>query len=177
MTPGNSPRSGFRTMTVVSTGGARLHTEIHGPDGAPTVVLVHGWTCRIAFWHPVLDELVEPILELVVDRGLDVDLTNAPRDPCPPRTGVEGRPRLDRLDPHVLGQRPVEHRAERQQLLGLLLNGDFMLLHVSVMSTAATLLADSPARVIDDHLTHRARRNGVEVIAILPIDFGLIHQL
>ncbi|ONK13731.1 alpha/beta hydrolase [Streptomyces sp. MP131-18] len=40
--------------TVVSTGGARLHTEVHGPDGAPTVVLVHGWTCNVTFWRPLI---------------------------------------------------------------------------------------------------------------------------
>ncbi len=41
-------------LTVVSTGGARLHTEIHGPAGAPTVVLVHGWTCNVTFWRPLI---------------------------------------------------------------------------------------------------------------------------
>lgn len=40
--------------TVVSTGGARLHVEIHGaPAPAPTVVLAHGWTCNTTFWDPV----------------------------------------------------------------------------------------------------------------------------
>jgi pimeloyl-ACP methyl ester carboxylesterase len=45
------------TETVVpSPSGARLHTEIHGPDDTarPTIVLVHGWTCQIRFWEPVL---------------------------------------------------------------------------------------------------------------------------
>jgi pimeloyl-ACP methyl ester carboxylesterase len=30
---------------------------VHGPKGAPTVVLIHGWTCRIAFWAPVIRAL------------------------------------------------------------------------------------------------------------------------
>lgn len=49
-------------LTVASTGGARLHVEVHTPDGRrpddlPTVVLAHGWTCRTSFWYPVLREL------------------------------------------------------------------------------------------------------------------------
>ncbi|MEU5644552.1 alpha/beta hydrolase, partial [Streptomyces milbemycinicus] len=32
-------------MTVISSDGTRLHAELHGPEGAPAVVLVHGWTC------------------------------------------------------------------------------------------------------------------------------------
>ncbi|MGV9344753.1 alpha/beta fold hydrolase [Streptomyces spiralis] len=39
-----------RTLTVTSADGARLHAEVHGPDGAPAVVLAHGWTCSTAFW-------------------------------------------------------------------------------------------------------------------------------
>lgn len=55
--PGGEPR---REMTVVSTGGARIHTEIHGPaQGHPTVVLAHGWTCNVTFWEPVLARLAE----------------------------------------------------------------------------------------------------------------------
>ena len=47
-----------RRLTVPSTGGARLHVEIHGPQDAPTVVLVHGWTCNTTMWYPVLRRLL-----------------------------------------------------------------------------------------------------------------------
>ncbi|MDT0268304.1 alpha/beta hydrolase [Streptomyces sp. DSM 44915] len=47
-----------RRPTVTSTGGARPHTEIHGPADGPTVLLVHGWTCNRTFWYPVLRQLV-----------------------------------------------------------------------------------------------------------------------
>lgn len=44
-----------RELTVLSRDGSPLHVEIHGPgsgqdDGAPVVVLSHGWTCSTAFW-------------------------------------------------------------------------------------------------------------------------------
>ncbi|MFJ5266254.1 alpha/beta fold hydrolase [Streptomyces sp. NPDC088387] len=39
-----------RELTAVSADGARLHVELHGPEGAPAVVLVHGWTCSTAVW-------------------------------------------------------------------------------------------------------------------------------
>lgn len=39
-----------RELTVTSADGAPLHVEVHGPDHAPAVVLVHGWTCSTAFW-------------------------------------------------------------------------------------------------------------------------------
>ncbi|MEU1853475.1 alpha/beta hydrolase [Streptomyces sp. NPDC019990] len=44
-------------LTAVSADGARLHVEIHGPDGAPAVVLAHGWTCSTAFWAAQIREL------------------------------------------------------------------------------------------------------------------------
>ncbi|MFH8795084.1 alpha/beta fold hydrolase [Streptomyces sp. NPDC017941] len=37
-------------LTAVSADGARVHVEVHGPQHAPAVVLVHGWTCSTAFW-------------------------------------------------------------------------------------------------------------------------------
>lgn len=46
-----------RVLTVDSADGGRINTEIHGPDGAATVVLIHGWTCSIPFWGPVINEL------------------------------------------------------------------------------------------------------------------------
>ncbi|MDB1087280.1 alpha/beta hydrolase [Streptomyces sp. ACA25] len=46
-----------RELTVESTGGARLHTEIHGRVDGPTVLLAHGWTCNTTFWEPVIRQL------------------------------------------------------------------------------------------------------------------------
>ncbi|MBA2951692.1 alpha/beta fold hydrolase [Streptomyces himalayensis] len=45
-----APPAPARELTAVSADGARLHVETHGPDGAPAVVLAHGWTCSTAFW-------------------------------------------------------------------------------------------------------------------------------
>ncbi|CAL9503186.1 Putative aminoacrylate hydrolase RutD [Streptomyces sp. enrichment culture] len=48
-----APPAPARELTVRSADGARLHVEVHGPDGdpdVPAVVLCHGWTCSTAFW-------------------------------------------------------------------------------------------------------------------------------
>ncbi|GGY22732.1 alpha/beta fold hydrolase [Streptomyces djakartensis] len=52
-----SPPAPARELTAVSADGARLHVEVHGPDGAPAVVLAHGWTCSTAFWAAQIREL------------------------------------------------------------------------------------------------------------------------
>ncbi|MFF2011511.1 alpha/beta fold hydrolase [Streptomyces sp. NPDC058195] len=46
----DAPPVPARELTVRSADGARLHVEVHGPDGAPAVVLAHGWTCSTRFW-------------------------------------------------------------------------------------------------------------------------------
>jgi len=46
-----------REVTAVSADGSRIHVEVHGPDGAPTVVLAHGWTCSMRFWAAQVREL------------------------------------------------------------------------------------------------------------------------
>ncbi len=37
--------------------GARLHVCEFGPREAPTVVLAHGWACRIEYWRPQIEDL------------------------------------------------------------------------------------------------------------------------
>ena len=37
--------------------GTLLHAEIHGPDGAPTIVLVHGWLEACRLWHHQIRDL------------------------------------------------------------------------------------------------------------------------
>ena len=46
-------------LRVPSADGTHLHVEVHGPAGAPTVVLIHGWTCNTSFWAPVIRALRE----------------------------------------------------------------------------------------------------------------------
>jgi pimeloyl-ACP methyl ester carboxylesterase len=49
-----TPRAHLR---VRSADGVHINVEIHGPGDAPTVVLVHGWTCSIPFWAPAISAL------------------------------------------------------------------------------------------------------------------------
>ncbi|MFI9049214.1 alpha/beta fold hydrolase [Streptomyces sp. NPDC053427] len=57
-----------RTTTVTSADGSRLYAEIHGPEGAPAVVLAHGWTCSTAFWAPIVRDLATEHKVVVYDQ-------------------------------------------------------------------------------------------------------------
>jgi pimeloyl-ACP methyl ester carboxylesterase len=39
-----------RELSVRSADGTRLHAEVFGAEGAPTIVLAHGWTEALTFW-------------------------------------------------------------------------------------------------------------------------------
>jgi len=54
-------------LRVPSADGTRLNVEVHGPAGAPIVVLIHGWTCNTSFWAPVIKALLagSPSLRVV----------------------------------------------------------------------------------------------------------------
>ncbi|MET8688398.1 alpha/beta hydrolase [Streptomyces sp. NPDC004732] len=52
-----APPAAAREVTAVSADGARLHVEVHGPEGAPAVLLAHGWTCSTAFWAAQMRDL------------------------------------------------------------------------------------------------------------------------
>ncbi|MFJ2111668.1 MULTISPECIES: alpha/beta fold hydrolase [unclassified Streptomyces] len=57
-----------REVSVVSTDGSRIHTEIHGDAGRPTVVLAHGWTCSTRFWAAQLADLATDHRVIVYDQ-------------------------------------------------------------------------------------------------------------
>lgn len=46
-----------KTIVVHSADGTRLHTEVFGPPGAPPIVLAHGITCSLRFWHDQINDL------------------------------------------------------------------------------------------------------------------------
>ncbi|MFB7180064.1 alpha/beta fold hydrolase [Streptomyces sp. NPDC056257] len=52
-----SPPAARRELVADSADGARLHVEVHGDEGAPAVVLAHGWTCSTAFWAAQVRDL------------------------------------------------------------------------------------------------------------------------
>ncbi|HEY8046989.1 MAG TPA: alpha/beta hydrolase [Streptosporangiaceae bacterium] len=63
------PPEPVSSIWATSRDGARLHVEIHGrPAGAaPAVVLVHGWTCSIPFWAPVIRALRDSFRVIAYD--------------------------------------------------------------------------------------------------------------
>ncbi|WP_282692927.1 alpha/beta hydrolase [Streptomyces sp. CC208A] len=81
-----------RTLTVRSADGATLHAEVHGPEGAPAVVLAHGWTCSTAFW-------AEQIRALAADhRVVAYDQRGHGRSPVPAPGGYSTTALADDLE-------------------------------------------------------------------------------
>lgn len=52
----NAPLEG-RPLPVTTPDGVRLHAEAFGPEDAPTIVLIHGWTCELRFWTYQIQDL------------------------------------------------------------------------------------------------------------------------
>ncbi|MEU6527927.1 alpha/beta hydrolase [Streptomyces sp. NPDC046928] len=63
-----APPVPVRELTVESADGARLHVEVHGPEGAPAVVLAHGWTCSTAFWAAQIRALAVDLRVVAYDQ-------------------------------------------------------------------------------------------------------------
>ncbi|MEV6104155.1 alpha/beta fold hydrolase [Streptomyces sp. NPDC051940] len=60
-------RAPARPLAVLSADGTPLHAELHGPEGTPAVVLVHGLGQSAATWSPVIDLLAADHLLIAYD--------------------------------------------------------------------------------------------------------------
>ncbi|MEV4427654.1 alpha/beta hydrolase [Streptomyces sp. NPDC049602] len=81
-----------RALTAVSADGTPVHVEVYGPEGAPAVVLSHGWTCSIAFW-------AEQIRSLAADhRVIAYDQRGHGRSPAPAAGGYSTTALADDLE-------------------------------------------------------------------------------
>lgn len=63
------PPEPVRRARVTSTDGVRLNVESYGPEdpATPSVVLIHGWTCSIPFWAPVIRALRDDLHVIAYD--------------------------------------------------------------------------------------------------------------
>ncbi|MET9656731.1 alpha/beta fold hydrolase [Streptomyces sp. NPDC006510] len=57
-----------RELIARSADGARINVEVHGRDGAPAVVLAHGWTCSTRFWDAQIRDLAVDHRVVVYDQ-------------------------------------------------------------------------------------------------------------
>ncbi|WP_241838089.1 alpha/beta fold hydrolase [Streptomyces sp. CB03234] len=55
-------------MNVISADGSPLHVEVYGAEGAPAVVLAHGWTCSTEFWAAQIRDLSADHRVIVYDQ-------------------------------------------------------------------------------------------------------------
>lgn len=57
-----------REVSARSADGSRLHIEVYGSEGAPAIVLSHGWTCSTLFWAAQIDALSADHRVIVYDQ-------------------------------------------------------------------------------------------------------------
>jgi pimeloyl-ACP methyl ester carboxylesterase len=59
---------GGRVAALRAPDGARVHAEVYGPEEGPSIVLAHGWTESIRFWHHQVEELSREHRVIVYDK-------------------------------------------------------------------------------------------------------------
>lgn len=48
----NAPNARHDVLRVTTVDGARLRVHAYGPTDGDVIVLIHGWSCSIEYWHP-----------------------------------------------------------------------------------------------------------------------------
>ncbi|MEU1521933.1 alpha/beta hydrolase [Nocardia rhamnosiphila] len=145
MTP---PGSVAEILHVRSGDGTRLHTEVYGPAGAPTVVLAHGILCAIPFWRRIITDLATDF------RVVAYDQRGHGRSGIPPR----GRYTLDHLGDDLAAVLETTVPAgERAVVVGHSMGGIAVLAcaqrhpeRIATTVAAAALVNSTPGEILDN---------------------------
>lgn len=57
--PYNAPATGHEVVPVTTVDGARLRVHSYGPADGEPIVLIHGWSCCIEYWHPQINAFAD----------------------------------------------------------------------------------------------------------------------
>ncbi|WP_330250682.1 alpha/beta hydrolase [Nocardia sp. NBC_00565] len=63
----NPPTAPYEVVPVSTGDGARLRVHAYGPADAPTIVLVHGWTCAIEYWNAQINAFADEYRVIAYD--------------------------------------------------------------------------------------------------------------
>ncbi|MFJ2577669.1 alpha/beta fold hydrolase [Kitasatospora aureofaciens] len=141
------PPTPVEELSVRSADGTRLHVEVHGQPGAPTVVLAHGWTCSTAFWAPVIRELADRYRVVAYDqRG------HGHSEIPPSRVRYSTRALAEDLSAVLTRTVPA---GERAVLAGHSMGGMTIMAaggrpEVAERTAAAVLVSTGPGRLVDE---------------------------
>ncbi|MBH0781326.1 alpha/beta fold hydrolase [Nocardia bovistercoris] len=64
----NKPTAPHEVIPVTTADGARLRVHAYGRADAPTIVLVHGWSCSIEYWYPQINAFADRYRVLTYDQ-------------------------------------------------------------------------------------------------------------
>ncbi|MDH6114038.1 pimeloyl-ACP methyl ester carboxylesterase [Kitasatospora sp. MAP12-15] len=144
-----------RELSICSADGSRLHAAEYGVEGAPLVVLVHGWTCSVAFWAPVLHQLADSFRVVAYDqRG------HGRSDSPATKRGYSTTALADDLEAVV---RAVVPAGERAVLVGHSMGGMTIMAAgdrpaVAERTAAALLVSTGPSELVEELLVLPAVR-------------------
>lgn len=64
----NAPIAHPEVIPVTTVDGARLRVHSYGPADAEPIVLVHGWSCCIEYWHPQINAFADRYRVIAYDQ-------------------------------------------------------------------------------------------------------------
>lgn len=63
----NPPAGPYEVVAVTADDGAHLRAHAYGPAEGDAIVLVHGWTCCLEYWHPQINAFADDYRVIAYD--------------------------------------------------------------------------------------------------------------